>query len=67
MKMKNITTHAEHLDIEYGKRGTKRREEYEKGSREFRRQAILELEKGQKAKSKKRRLSSSSPRPSSRP
>jgi hypothetical protein len=31
-----LKTHDEHLDEQYGKRGTKKREEYEKGSEAFR-------------------------------
>ena len=34
--VKNLTSLDEHLDKEYGKRGTKRREEYERGSESFR-------------------------------
>ena len=59
MKMENLTSHAEHLDREYGKRGTKQREEYEKASLAFREQVMLELEKERKIKAKKRRLSDS--------
>jgi hypothetical protein len=68
MRMKNLTSHAEHLDRAYGKRGAKRREEYEKGSQEFLRQVMLEIKKEENIKAKKRRLSSShSTRTNSRP
>jgi hypothetical protein len=68
LKKKSIITHEDFLDIVHGKRGTKRREEYQKGSRAFIRQVILEQENEQKIKAKKRRLSgSNSSRPSTRP
>ena len=36
MKTNNITSFEEHLDKQYGRRGTDRREEYERGSEAFR-------------------------------
>ncbi|MEI9920196.1 MAG: hypothetical protein WDO14_15585 [Bacteroidota bacterium] len=60
--MKNITTNAEHLDREYGKRGTKKREEFERGFQKFYQEAeaMLEIEKEEKLKAKRRRLANSS-------
>ncbi len=34
-KNKNLTSHAEHLDKQYGKRGTKKREKFEMGYEAF--------------------------------
>jgi len=35
MKKMHLTTHEEHLDLHYGKRGTPKREKYEKGFEKF--------------------------------
>lgn len=73
LKKRSLITHEEWLDINYGKHGTKRREEYEKGSGEFLHQVMLELEKlelekEEKLKARKRRLpASGSAGTSSRP
>lgn len=46
-KTKNLTSFAEHLDKQYGKRGTKKREIYEEGFEAFKLGAVLqELRKG---------------------
>ena len=39
---KNITTFDEHLDKQYGKRGTKKREKYERGFEAFKLGVMLE-------------------------
>ncbi|MDP2387191.1 MAG: helix-turn-helix transcriptional regulator [Bacteroidota bacterium] len=45
---KNLTSFAEHIEQQYGKRGTKKREEYEEGFEAFKLGAMLqELRKGQ--------------------
>ncbi len=48
MKNKNLTSFATHLDEQYGKRGTEKREQYEAGFEAFKLGAMLqELRKGQ--------------------
>ena len=54
MKKKNLTTYEDHLDKQYGKRGSKKREEYESGFESFKlgvmiRQAREELNLTQSA------------------
>lgn len=45
---KNLTSFADHLDKQYGKRGTKKREEYEEGFEAFKLGVMLqELRKDQ--------------------
>lgn len=45
---KNLTSFAEHLDKEYGKRGTRKREKYEEGFEAFKLGVMLqELRKAQ--------------------
>ena len=47
-KNKNLTSFTEHLDKQYGKRGTKKREEYEEGFEAFKLGVMLqELRKEQ--------------------
>lgn len=41
-KTKNLTSFAEHLDEQYGKRGTKKREIYEEGFEAFKLGAVLQ-------------------------
>lgn len=68
MNTKLWTTLDEHIEQNYGKRGTKKREEFERGYKIFEQEVFAELEKEQKAKLKKRRLSgATSNRPASRP
>ena len=47
MKMQ-LTTHEEHLEKQYGKRGTKRREDYEKRSEAFRLGVMLQMAREKK-------------------
>jgi HTH-type transcriptional regulator/antitoxin HipB len=58
MKKKHLTTFEDHLDRQYGKRGSKKREEYERGFESFKlgvmiRQAREELNLTQSALAKK--------------
>ena len=47
-KNKNLTSFADHLDVQYGKRGTETREKYEEGFESFKLGVMLqELRKGQ--------------------
>lgn len=50
---KLLTTLDEHIEQNYGKRDTKKREEFERGYKIFEQEAFAELEKEQKAKLKK--------------
>ncbi len=40
---KNMTSFASHLDEQYGKRGTKKREQYEEEFESFKRRVMLHL------------------------
>lgn len=42
MKNKNLTSFADHLDKQYGKRGTAEREEYEQGFEAFKLGALIQ-------------------------
>lgn len=52
MKKKNLTSLDEHLDQQYGQRGTKKREKFEIGSEAFRIGAMLQLAYEQKGLNK---------------
>jgi hypothetical protein len=68
MKTKLLASFDEHLDKYRGMRGTKKREGFERGSQAFYKQAMIDIEKEEKIKTKKRRLSGSNiQRPASRP
>jgi len=48
MKKMHLTSFEEHLDRQYGKRGTSRREKYERGFEAFRLGVMLQLAREQK-------------------
>ena len=49
MKTNNLTSLSDHLDLQYGKRGTETREKYEEGFESFKLGAMIhELHKAEK-------------------
>lgn len=54
MKKMNLMTHEEHLDQEYGKRGTKKREEFEKRSEAFRLGVMIQQAREEKGLSQQK-------------
>jgi hypothetical protein len=57
MKKMQLTSLDDFIDEQYGKRGTPRRDEFEQGYKLFEQEALAELEREQKAKARKKNLS----------